>query len=272
MMMALRFRRVFGSFRQRCALRREMGDAVVADIAHELQTPIAILRGNFEILRRTDAGAADRVRAGRVIETTLDGMTRLVRGALDGARAGSPERAFPKKDVSLRSLLDEAVEDCSILAQDRGIALSVANDGRLPSDDLFIRADRDKIKEVLLNLVSNAFKHTPPGGAVMLGAERAEAMARVTVEDSGAGIAPAELSRIFERFYRIRSDAADPLVPGTGIGLHICRAIVEAHGGHIGVRSRLGKGSRFTVLLPLRESSLASAPGAHRALSVVIKP
>jgi signal transduction histidine kinase len=249
----------------------------MADIAHDLQTPIAILRGNFEILRRSNAGDAERMLAGRVIETTLDGMARLVRGALDEARLHSPGRALFIRDVSLRSLLCETIEDCSILAQEKEVVLSIKGGSGVLSDELFIRADRERVKEVLLNLISNAFKHTPPGGAVTLGAERAKTVARITVEDTGSGIAPIELPHIFERFYRIRSDAANLAVPGTGLGLHICRAIVEAHGGHIGAKSDPGKGSRFTISLPIAElqpsacgHSAEEIPAA--AVSAIINP
>ncbi len=259
MMMALRLRRVFGSFGRYHPRRRGMRDGMMADVAHELQTPIAILRGNFEALRRNDMTAAERLLAERVIASTLDGMVRLVRGSLERARMGSSAPSLSMTDVPVWPLVREVVEDCGVLAEDKGIALAMEGDGRTPSGLVVVRADRGRLKEVLFNLISNAFKHTPPGGAVTLSVERTEEDARVVVRDSGTGIPSTELPHIFERFYRMKGD--EGTVPGTGLGLDICRAIVEAHGGRIGAESAAGKGSRFTISLPLAPPDADAGPG-----------
>ncbi len=262
MMMALHLRRIFGSFGRPHHGRRGMRDMMMADIAHELQTPLAILRGHFEALRRNDMTAAERALAERVIASTLDGMVRLVQGSLERAKMESSASAVATEDISLEPLLREVAEDCAILAEEKGIALTVRAVDRMPSGAIVVRADRGRIKEVLFNLISNAFKHTPPGGAVALSVERMEGVARVAVRDSGTGIPPAELPHIFERFYRMKGD--EGAVSGTGIGLDICRAIVEAHGGRIGAESEAGKGSRFIVSLPLAPSCAAFAPACPR--------
>ena len=262
MMMALHLRRIFGSFGRPHHDRRGMRDGMMADIAHELQTPIAILRGHFEALRRNDMTAAERALAERVIASTLDGMVRLVQGSLEYAKMRSPAFASAMADLPLEPLLREVAEDCAILAEEKGIALTVRAGDRTQRGAVVIRGDRGRIKEVLFNLISNAFKHTSPGGAVALSVERTEGVARIVVRDSGTGIPSAELSRIFERFYRMKGD--EGAVPGTGIGLDICRAIVEAHGGRIGAESEAGKGSRFIVSLPLAPSCAAFAPACPR--------
>lgn len=238
------------------------------NVSHELQTPIAILRGNVELLQRRGITDAERAAAERVIVSTLDGMSRLIDGVLAGAKARSSRVSLSEKYVSVGSLLQEIYEDCALLAEDGGIALSV--DGE---DNIFVRGDRGKLKEVLLNLVSNALKHTPRGGAVVLRAENAGAAARIAVEDTGCGIAPEDLPHIFERFYRIRQPA--DAVPGTGLGLNICREIVEAHGGRIYAESEVGKGSRFVIYIPLSVPSppsrgSAAVPGLPPGASAII--
>ena len=141
-------------------------------------------------------------------------------------------------------LLREIYEDCMLLAKDRGVVIV------LEADEIWIHADRNKIKKVILNLVSNAFKHTPRDGFITLRARKKEGSAHICVEDSGSGIAPDNLPHIFDRFYKI-VDFTAASVPGTGIGLDICRQIIEAHGGKIMVESELGVGSRFTIQLPI---------------------
>jgi signal transduction histidine kinase len=231
----------------------------LADISHELQTPIAILRGNVEILEQRVAPAEAKA-AVRVITATLDSMARLVNSVLEGVRLKFSKNRFVKTDVAVGVLLEEVHEDCLVLAQDRDVALACA------SDEMMVLGDRDKLKEVLLNLISNALKHTPRGGTIsLIGTRRskldgdsanhagnsnsAAGWAEIAVEDTGCGIPPEQLPSIFERFYRIDSDG----ITGTGIGLYLCRQIVEAHDGTITVESEPGKGSRFVVRIPLRD-------------------
>lgn len=253
-----RFRRFFDRVTDRIFARgpRDAHAEFFLNVSHELQTPIAILRGNVELLQRRGITDAERAGAERVIMSTLDGMSRLIGSVLAGAKARSLQTQLVEKYIAVGMLLREVHEDCALLAEDAGITISVEGE-----DGIFVRGERAKLKEVLLNLVSNALKHTPHGGAIVLRAAYAGSVARITVEDTGCGIAPQDLPHIFERFYRIRQGADD--VPGTGLGLHICREIVEAHGGGIEVESELGKGSRFIISLPL---SAPSPPRRRNAL------
>ena len=150
---------------------------------------------------------------------------------------------FQGHRVDLVDLLQETCDDCSILAKDRSVALS------LEESSGFVLGDRDKLKEVLLNLVSNALKHTAAGGLVVLSARRGEGEVEVVVADSGKGIPSKNLPLIFERFYRINDGVSE----GAGLGLHLCRKIVEAHGGTIVAESSMGQGSRFVIHLPIVE-------------------
>jgi len=248
---------------------RDAHTEFITNISHELQTPIAILRGNVELLRRRSITDAERASAERVIITTLDGMSRLVGGVLEGAKIRFSENTAHEEFVAVDALVREVYEDCVLLAENEGIRFSVHVDG-FNGESVAVFGDRHRLKEVLFNLISNALKHTPCGGAIALRVERGESAARIVVEDSGRGIAPEALPHIFERFYRIENHAvalADGTgamprapVPSTGIGLNICREIVEAHHGTILAESEPGKGSRFVVQLPVA-SGAAPPPG-----------
>lgn len=211
----------------------------LADLAHELQTPIAILRGNLEIIESDSSHEVGH--SLRVMRTTINGLSRFVSSSLAAAMAKSSEYLFARAVIPVRKFLDEVVEDCFVLGEYNDVRISAM------SEDVAIEGDKDKLKEVLFNLIGNALKHTSPGGTIALSARQRESMVEIAVTDTGAGIAPEVLAHIFERFYRIESVGN----PGTGIGLYLCRQIVEAHGGTIFVESELGKGSCFVVQLPI---------------------
>jgi signal transduction histidine kinase len=172
---------------------------------------------------------------------TLDRMSRMTDSLLSIARLNFSKGKLHKKQIKVEDMIEEAYHDCLTLAEDKGILLSYA------SDTASISGDEDKLKEVVLNLVSNALKHTPPGGTIALSGEVVEKSVAIIVRDTGSGINPADLPHIFGRFYRIHADGSS----GTGLGLDICRKIVEAHGGTIVAESELGRGSRFIVTLPI---------------------
>jgi signal transduction histidine kinase len=216
-----------------------------ADLSHELQTPIAIIKSNLEILSGRRGG--DRKAALATMGATTDRIARMVDGFLAAARLDFPDEELHKEEFMLADLLAEVRDDCTALAGDKGV-----NFFQECGSAASITADREKIREVILNLISNALAHTERGGEIQLSgrmvANGATENVEIAVADTGSGIAPEELPRIFERFYRINGDVAT----GTGLGLHICQKIVVAHGGHIKVESELGKGSRFAIFLPLR--------------------
>ncbi len=213
----------------------------LTDISHALQTPIAILRGNVEVLEQHVTPQTKDTT--RVIVTTLNSMARLVGGVLESARLKFSKNKFYKTDIVVGILLEEVYEDCLILGEDKGVRLSFSIE-----EDMVVEGNKDKLKEVLLNLISNALKHTGPGGVIsLLGRKKADC-AEIIVEDTGCGIPAENLADIFERFYRIDGEG----IAGTGIGLHICKQIIEAHDGVITVESERGKGSRFIVHIPLK--------------------
>ena len=217
----------------------EAQSAFLTEISHEFQTPIAILKMNLTAYGGKGGSMARQ--ACYVMETTLDRLSRLTEGLLDIARLNFSKEKFGKTKVCVGELLREARDDCLLLAEDKGIKLSCVIQA-----EPVVSGDRDKLKEMLLNLVSNALKHTPPGGSVSLSARDADGEVEVAVADSGTGIAAESIPQLFERFYRIGGDARR----GNGLGLYLCRRIVEAHGGTITVESKPGEGSRFIVHLP----------------------
>jgi signal transduction histidine kinase len=214
----------------------------LTEVSHELQTPIAILRGNVEVLRGGNREA--REYGLRVITTTVNDMSRLINNLLESARLKFSKNIFYKKDVCVGVLLREIYEDCLILAEDKNIHFSVS------SEDVWVSADGSKLKEVILNLISNALKHTPAEGSISLFGENKEGKVYISVADTGSGILPEDLNNIFERFYKI-GDVDRSRDGNTGIGLNICRQIIEAHGGTIRAESEVGKGSTFIIQLPI---------------------
>lgn len=224
---------------ERIKQMHEAQSKFLLDVSHEFQTPISILRGNFEILGNVAGKAGTHARY--VVEVTLDRLSRMVNSVLDIAKLNFSKDTFYKRPVDVQKLLEEARDDCSILAEDRGITLSCS------SEKISVLGERDQLKEVLLNLLSNALKYTAVGGSIALIARSVGANAEIVVADSGIGIARKHLPMVFERFYKIGGES----IRGTGLGLHICRQIIEAHQGTIVVKSEEGKGSRFIIHLPL---------------------
>jgi signal transduction histidine kinase len=227
---------------EKMRLMYESQSKFLTEVSHELQTPIAIIRGNVELLQQR--GKQEHGNPLRVIATTMNDMSRLVDNLLESARLKFSKNIFYKKELCVGTLLQEIYEDCFILVEDKGIRMSVE------SEDIRICADRNKLKEVILNLISNALKHTPSQGSVFLMAKAKDGIVSIIVEDTGSGISPLDLPHIFDRFYKIES-VGGPRAASTGIGLDICRQIIEAHAGKITAESQLGKGSRFIIQLPI---------------------
>lgn len=242
---------------------KQMYDAqskFLTDIAHEFQTPISILKGNIALLAKTGhsnlTGRAERINALYVTNTTLDRLSRLVTNLLDIARLNFSKNKFDKQLIDVRALAEEAREDCAVLAEDKNISIMVASGSGDTAAPVFVAGDKDKLKEVLLNLLSNALKHTPAAGSISIMTRVDGEEAEIVVTDSGPGIAPENLPQIFERFYRIENRRP---TEGMGIGLHICRQIIEAHSGTIVAESEPRNGSRFVIHLPSASCPLPSS-------------
>jgi signal transduction histidine kinase len=221
-------------------LRREL----VANVSHELKTPISALRAHLENL--LDGVERPDPQTLQVMLNQTERLGRLVDQLLDLARLESGELPLERRPVELHPLVHEVLSEIKVSSVDRGLRLE---DG-VPDDLPPVMVDRERVHQVLYNLLDNAVRFTPAGGRVRVAAHRANGVCEVSVADTGTGIAPEHLPLLFERFYR--ADAARSRDDGgTGIGLAIARSVVEAHGGRIRAESEPGKGSVFTFELPV---------------------
>lgn len=213
----------------------------VADVSHELRTPLTAIRGNVDLIRRM--GKADPQSLDD-IKSETERMTRLVGDLLLLAQADAGNLPLARQPVELDTLLLEVGREAQVIAGT--IQLAVGN-----IDQATVIGDSDRLKQVILNLVTNAIKFTPDDGKVTLGVMRVNDWARLTVTDTGLGIPASELSNIFNRFYRV-DKARSRAMGGAGLGLSIAQWITQMHGGRIEAASEgEGQGTTFAVWLPL---------------------
>jgi two-component system OmpR family sensor kinase len=221
----------------------------LSDISHELRTPLTTIRGNVDLMRRMGLGDPESLDA---IQSETERLSRLAGDLLTLAQAESGELPLVLQVVELDTILLSVYRDARILA---GTKVSV----KLGEEDqAIVQGDPDRLKQILLNLITNAIKYTPYGGSITLGLRCIDGWARLTVADTGQGIPSIDLPFIFDRFYRVdksrtRMPGEAAKVGGTGLGLAIVKWLVEAHHGRIDVVSQLGQGSVFTVWLPLAQ-------------------
>ena len=241
---------------------RDLSRDFLADVSHELRTPIAATRTFIELLQGpAGLDPAARTEFLDASAVQLDRLDWLAQNLLELSKLDSGLVLLDLRPDDVRGTVESAVEQQRTMAERKGIALSVT----LPDRPLRISHDSPRLGQVVGNLVGNAIKFTPRGGEVHVSAKReADGGVRIEVADSGAGIHPAELPRIFERFYR-GSAANEARGTGSGLGLAIVKSIVDMHHGTISVESRVGHGTRFTVVLPRDPGEMASAdPPARR--------
>jgi signal transduction histidine kinase len=227
-------------------LRREL----VADVAHELRTPIAVLRADLEAVQDgVYQPTAERVAA---LREEVDLLARLVADLQELSLAEAGQLALQRQPADLGQLCRQVVAAMQPQATSQGVILAVAQ-AALSATSL---VDTDRIGQVLRNVVGNALRYTPAGGSVTLDCQANGKMAILTVRDTGAGIAADDLPHIFDRFYRgekSRSRAGG----GAGLGLAIVKQLVEAHGGQVWAESTPGNGAAFHISLPLSEETTA---------------
>lgn len=225
-----------------------------ADASHELKTPLTVLRSGIERAITHPSVPPDVLEILEELLVEANRMAEMVDSLLTLARADEGRAPLHLEEMDLREVLVEAAETASILGEHAGVGVEVA----VPADRLPLWADPSRVRQLLMNLLTNAIKYTPPGGHVWISSETPDSNVVLTVRDSGIGIAPGDLPYVFDRFWRAdhaRSRTGDRA--GAGLGLAICKWIAEAHGGSIAVQSRPGRGTTFTVTLP-RQVSQAS--------------
>jgi two-component system OmpR family sensor kinase len=224
----------------------------LADVGHELRTPLTVIKGNVGLMRKIKEFDEESIVS---IEDEVDRLTRMVGDLLLLAQAESGKIPLAHELVELDTLLLEVYNQMQVLARDR-VRLTIGN-----IDQVLVCGDRDRLKQVIVNLVGNSINYTPKGGEVVVGLGKVADRAQLTVTDNGPGIAAEDLPHIFERFYRgEKSRTRQRDGKGFGLGLSIAYWIVRNHGGRIEVNSTLGKGSTFCVWLPLADGDCQQAP------------
>jgi signal transduction histidine kinase len=239
--------RLYAAARE-AAHSRELMTAVVS---HDLRNPLAAIRMKAEMLLHWPDAVGEQRGAERPqlegIIRQADRMLRLIRDLLDAGSIEAGHMSIAKQPTPLRALTEDVLDDFGPAADEKSIRLEKL----LPDVDFVVSCDRDRVVQVLSNLIGNALKFTGGGGRVTVRVERAGADVRFTVEDTGRGIPDAHLPHIFDRYWQPKGGARRL---GVGLGLSIAKAVVEAHGGRIWVKSELGVGSIFGFTLPVGAS------------------
>jgi len=218
-----------------------------AEASHELKTPLMVLRAGVERALRNPNTPPESLQSLDESLMHIGRMAELVDSLLTLARADEGRLPLAAEECDLRELVAEAAETANILGEARALTVTAA----IPEVPVPLRVDRNRVRQMLLNLVTNAVKYTPDSGEIALGLSEQGDSVTLTVGDTGIGIAAGDLQHIFDRFWRAdpaRSRAGES--PGTGLGLAITKWVAEAHGGTIAVQSRPGRGTLFTVALP----------------------
>ena len=229
-------------------LRRNM----VADVAHELRTPLSVLQGNLRAILDGVYPLQQAEIAALYDETRL--LSRLVDDLHELAQAEAGQLHLDLRPTDLVEVVQTTVANLAVAAEAKEVRLTTDLADGLPP----VLADPDRLAQIMRNLLSNALRHTPEGGQITVSATYNEAAVRIVVADTGEGIPPDDLPHVFDRFWRDdRSRARETAGPstssgrGSGLGLAIARHLVQAHGGEMGVESEVGRGSRFWFTLPM---------------------
>ena len=220
----------------------------VADASHELRTPLAVLRGETEVALTKTRTIDEYQESLALIKDEAERLSRIVEDLFILARQPlDAPAALMKEPLSLNETVKDCARAAQVLATRKGVRLKTAND----SASIVVHGDKELLQRLILNLLDNAVKYTPAGGEILFALTRQNGNAQIVVRDTGIGIPQADQLHVFDRFYRVDKVRSRAL-GGAGLGLSIVRWIVDAHGGKIDVQSTPGKGSAFTVELPLK--------------------
>lgn len=224
---------------------QEMQSVFISTVSHELKTPVALIKGYAGTLRREDATWDEEViRNGlTVIEEEADRLTALIENLLAASKLQAERMRLDMSDVSIPKLAAQVIERFKTQTEKHKLSLS------FPKDFPVAQGDEARLRQVLDNLISNAIKYSPEGGTITVGGEMDNQYVTVFVRDQGIGIPEDEQEHVFDRFYRADSSLRNK-TQGTGLGLYLAKAVVEAHGGTIQVKSKPGSGSTFYFTIP----------------------
>ncbi len=224
---------------------QQMKSTFISVISHELKTPVALIKGYAGTLRREDANWDPAVvqQSLTVIEEEADRLTGLIENLLAATKLQAEGMRLKYEDVALAKVVRSVVDRFKTQTDKHDFVVE------FPPDFPPIPGDSVRLRQVIDNLVSNAVKYSPQGGQITISGTYTDDEVRIAVQDQGVGLPQDELERIFERFYRV-DDALTRTTQGTGLGLYLSRAVIEAHGGEIGVQSMHRRGSTFYFTLP----------------------
>lgn len=217
----------------------------VADASHELRTPLAIIQAESSLALEKSRSEDEYQRSLELVSQEVAYMSEVVGKMLLLARSDSGSEPVDFEDIRLKDLITELVQDLELLVQDKGLRLDLG-----PMEDLKVRGDRVKLKQLFLNVLDNAIRYTPNGGAISASLARRDSQAVAAITDTGIGIAAEHMPFIFDRFYRV-DKARTASDGGTGLGLAIALSVAKMHGGGIEAESEPDKGTTFRIVLPL---------------------
>lgn len=224
----------------------QVKDQFLSIVSHELRTPLTTMKGYAQMLRRKLVDDPEGQRFASSIDAQVSRLSRLVDDLLDVTRFARGQFELARRKVDLRPILEETVNRFRVISQRHDLALEI------DAGSYVGHWDRDRLEQVLNNLVSNAIKYSPQGGTVTVGAHHDDGRIVVFVRDEGVGIPEEDQQHLFERFYRGVNEMHD--VKGLGLGLYVTQRVVDAHGGEVRVRSKEGEGSEFSFTLPVTEA------------------
>jgi signal transduction histidine kinase len=235
--------RAFNAMTNRLQASEEQRRRLLADVSHELRTPLSVVQGSLEALV-DGVHPADEAHLAAILDETKV-LSRLVEDLRTLSLAESGALALHREPTDVAALARDTVASFAAQAAQAGVTLEASASSELPLADV----DPVRAREILANLVANALRYTPRGGQVTVEARAKDGAIALAVVDTGAGIAPDSLGRVFDRFYK------SPESRGAGLGLAIAKQLVEAHGGTIGASSELGLGTRIQFTLPVETRS-----------------
>lgn len=233
-------------------------DRHVTIFGHELRSHLAPIKNAVELLQRPAIDPATALRVAGIIERQVDALSRLVDELLGSTQTKACGLVLRRADTLVQKIIERSIEMIEPLMQARGHVLSV----RMPTDPISIEADTVWLTQAVQNVIGNAVKYTDPGGQIDIVVDHDDVDVEIRVRDTGIGLAPADLETVFGLYAQSTQPVTRPSAGGLGVGLHLAKVIVDAHGGSIrAVSEGLGRGSTFVLRLPCRTAATPASTG-----------